>query len=232
MLRVVSTYNPAHWDTYVCRNLESWLENVDAELVVYHEGEQPDMDGIVWRQWEDIPGAVDFIREAESFPAACGQFNGYDYHYDAAKFSRKVFAQLDAAEEHADHLMWLDSDVEVLRPFGEELVESLLMGLPMARYERPGFHTETGVVIWALGQCMRFFEGYRALYENRRVYCIPNGWHDCWALDFVVKQLGMPTANLTKGRGDFTSPHSSLEVVSSSELGAYLRHDKGNRKYA
>lgn len=236
MLRVVSTYNPAHWTTYVERNIRSWMEHVDAELVVYHEGDCPNIDGIVWRQWEDIPGAVDFIEQAKTFPPACGHFgNGYDYHRDAAKFSRKVFAQLDAAEEDGEYLMWLDSDVEVLRDFGTPLIESLMLGMPLARYERPGFHSETGVVIWdqRSPDTEQFFRGYRALYENRRIYCLPDGWHDCWALDFVVSKLGMPTANLTRGSRDFKSAHlAALNVVPDSELGAYLRHDKGNLKHA
>ena len=232
LLRIVSTYNPADWDTYVKRNIESWRKHLDAEIVVYHEDDAPEMVGIEWRQWEDIPGAVEFIGQALEFPPACGRFGArYDYNYDAAKFSRKVFAQLDAAEESGDYLIWLDADVEVHRDIDEPLIQELLGGLAMARYERPGYHTETGVVIYDLRQCWAFFEAWQTLYENRRVYCLPKGWHDCWTLDFVVSQLGMATSNLTRGGRDY-STGQALDVVPDSVLGAYLRHDKGMRKYA
>jgi hypothetical protein len=236
MERIVSTYNPADWGTHVQRNVESWLERTAFEVVLYHEGERPDFrhDRLVWRQWEDIPGAVAFTEEAKSFPPACGRFGRhYDYNYDAAKFSRKVFAQCDAAEEDADLLVWLDSDVFIAEPLFSRVLYDQLLACPMAIYERRGYHTETGVVLWDMKreECAEFFQGYRALFDNRRVYCLARGWHDCWAMDFVIAQLRMPIADLGPG-GDYSSPHANLEVVSRSELGHFLRHDKGMRKYA
>jgi len=237
-LRVVSTYDPANWGAFVQRNIRSWLEHLDAEFVIYHEGAEPPLqrDRIVWRQWEDIPGAQDFMRECEGFPPARGIFGkSYDYNFDAWKFSRKVFAQCDAADEGGELLLWLDSDVEMVRSLSTEKISELLTGLPMATYQRPGYHSETGVVIWDMRQreAQEFFRGYRALYENRRIFCLPSGWHDCWALDYVAEKTGMPVANLTRGGRDFQSPHyQSLHVVPDSELGAYLRHDKGMRKHA
>ena len=238
MLRIVSTYNPANWSAFVQRNIRSWLEflEADAELVIYHEGPEPALqrDRIVWRQWEDIPGAQDFVNECLAFPAAQGLFGrAYDYNYDAAKFSRKVYAQLDAADEGGDLLVWLDSDVEIIRPLETERIREILSGMALATYQRPGYHSETGIVMWDQAQAGEFWHAYRALYDNRRVFCLPNGWHDCWALDYVADKLRIPVANLTRGGRDYTSPHhQSLHVVPDSELGHYLRHDKGQRKYA
>ena len=238
MLRVVSTYDPRNWEPFVERNLQTWLEHIDGELVIYHEDEQPDLKGPIWRQWEDIPGALDFRTQANQFPPAHGMFGqgdgkGYDYNYDAAKFSAKVYAQCDAAEERGDTLLWLDSDVEVKQGFGEDMIRDKLWSQPIGRFERPGFYTETGVVMWDLRQKNDFFHGYRTLYDNRRIYCLQGGWHDCWALDFVIEQLGLATTNLTKGGQDFKSPHSGgKDVIGASELGVYFRHDKGPRKYA
>ena len=117
-IRIVTTHNPAHWSAYVQRNLESVLDYLPYEVVSYYEGEQPPLKHarLVWRDLDNVPGASKFVDEAAEFPPACGQFEQYDYNYDACKFARKVYAQCDAATEEADVLIWLDSDVEVLAP--------------------------------------------------------------------------------------------------------------------
>lgn len=230
--RIVTTFAPQDWGAFVARNIRSWLDLTPFEVVAYHEGEQPDLEHerLVWRRWEDIPGAVGFVEEAKRFPPACGQFgHGYDYNYDAAKFSRKVFAQADASEEEADLLIWFDADVEVLAPLLSATFENLMLGTSLARYERAGYHSETGVVVWDMRspQAEKFFHHYVGLYKSRQIYKMPRGWHDCWALDCIVDAMKMATANLTKGQGQ--GPNA-LHVVPNSELGKYLRHDKGQRK--
>jgi hypothetical protein len=221
---------------FVKRNILSWLEHTPFELCVYHEGKQPGLEHprLVWRQWEDIPGAVEFVEEAAKSKAARGMFgNGYDYNYDAHKFSRKVYAQADAAEEGTEYLLWLDSDVEVLQPMLSTVLEDVMRGMVLGRYERPGYHSETGVVIWDMRAdvCRQFFKHYLGLYQSRRIYTSPRGWHDCWALDLVVDALKMPTANLCEP-GHYTPGSPNLHVMPSSALGRYMRHDKGSRKRA
>ena len=235
-MRIVSTFNPASWDAFVKRNILSWLEHTQCEIVVYHEGDQPPLEHprLIWRQWEDIPGAVAFHDEAKRFPPACGRFDQYDYNYDADKFARKVWAQCDAAQEETDYLVWLDSDVEILRDINTGLIESEINGMPIATYFRPGYHAECGVVIWDMQMpaTIKFFLAYFNLYKSRNIYKLQRGWHDCWALDYVVYALQLPTTNLGKG-GDFTSPHyQMLDVIPGSTMGHYLRHDKGGRKNA
>jgi hypothetical protein len=230
-VRVVSTFNPECWDKFAKRNVLSWLEHTTWELVVYHEGEQPGLQHprLIWRQFEDIPGATDFIREARGFPPACGKFaNGYDYNFDAAKFSAKVYAQCDAAVEAGEYLLWLDSDVEVTQTCLSAVIDKAMHGTAVGRYERPGYHSETGIVCWDLRRdvCDRFFTAYRRLYDTRRIYTLPRGWHDCWALDAIVDSLHMPCVNWTRAQPN------QLAVVPGSELGTYMRHDKGMRKHA
>jgi hypothetical protein len=228
-VRIVTTFNPREWGTFVRHNLESVLDFLPYEVVAYHEGEQPDLEHhrLVWRDLHDVPGADEFIAEAGRFPPARGQFEQYDYNFDAHKFARKVYAQCDAAEERGEILIWLDSDVEATGPLSVGQIENLMLGMPMARYARPQLYTETGIVFWDLRQSEtgQFFRHYRHLYDSRRIYTLAGGWHDCWAMDAVIAALSLPTANLTR-------KHASLEVVSTSELGKVFRHDKGNRKYA
>ena len=232
MERVVTTFNPKSWNGFFKRNLASWVHHLDCEIVVYHEGDQPDLEHprIVWREFEAIPGAQEFVEEALRFAPARGVFrSGYDYNHDAAKFCRKVFVQYDASQEPCDTLVWLDSDVEVLKDLRD--FSSYLNGMPIALYERHGYHSETGVVIWDLEKCRELFDNYMGLYLTRKIYTLARGWHDCWALDAVIAHLRLPTTNLTKPGRTFSGT-ANLHVVSDSVLGPYLRHDKGPTKHA
>jgi hypothetical protein len=230
-VRIVTTFNPKNWGDFVRRNLESMLDFLPYEVVAYHEDEQPELEHprLVWRRFEEIPGAVEFCQEAGKFPPARGDFAGrYDYNFDAFKFARKVYAQCDAAAEAGDVLIWLDADVEVLAPLSVGAIETLLSGMPMAIYARPWLHTETGIVFFDLRHeaTQEFLRHYRHLYESRRVYTLPHGWHDCWAMDAVIEALGLAVVNLNRrGPGQY-------EVVSTSELASIFRHDKGARKHA
>lgn len=229
-VRIVTTFKPSDWATYARHNLQSVLDYLPYEVVCYYESEQPDLEHprLIWRELDDVPGVVEFVEEAYGFGPARGRFGeSYDYNFDAFKFCRKVYAQCDAAEEPADVLIWLDSDVEAMAAWPAGDIETTLNGMPMARFERPDLYTETGIVLWDMRQpvCREFFRHYRHLYDSRRIYTLPGGWHDCWALDAVVRALGMPTTNLTRKR-------YGVEVVSGSELGRIFRHDKGLRKYA
>jgi len=237
-LRIVSTFSPDQWAAFARKNVQTWLEHIDAEFVLYHEGEHPpnlQSPRIMWRCWDEIPCAVEFVEDAINFAPACGRFGTqYDYNYDARRFAHKAYAQIDAAKEPGDLLLWLDADVELTRELSADRLEEMLAGAPMATFQRPGYHSETGVVLWDLRhpKAAEFFRGYERLYDSRRIYCIPRGWHDCWALDYVVEQLRIPCASLTKVTRDYGTPGANLHVVPESELGAYLRHDKGARKYA
>lgn len=236
MIRIVSTFNPEHWDRYVKHNILSWLDNVgNVEIIIYHEKEKPadykELSGVVWRQLEAIPGAADFIEEARRFPPACGRIGDiYNYNYDAHKFCRKVFAQNDAAAETGDLLIWLDSDVEIFKPVPQYAWDNAIGVLPIAAYLRPGFHTESGIVIWNLRkeESFRFFVHYINLYMSRMIYTVPKGWHDCWAMDHVIAQHHIPVTDLCNRPW---TPSLPLDVVGGSDLGQYMRHDKGRRKH-
>lgn len=240
-VRIVTSFNPEHWAAFARRNLESMLSYLPYEVVVYHEYPPDSLadvpapfdatkefthDRLVWRYLWDVPGAREFVDEAAKFPPACGQFDRYDYNFDAHKFARKVYAQCDAAGEPGDILIWLDSDVEVLAPLSVGDIVTLMNGAPMARFARNRYHTETGIVFWDLRDpnVGVFFRHYRYLYDSRRIYTIRGGWHDCWALDAVVDALHMEPTNLTRHP-------ERMEVVSSSELAHVFRHDKGPRKH-
>lgn len=232
-MRIVTTYNPAHWSLYVERNIESWARHIPAEIVVYQEDDRPiDNLKVVRRKLLDVPGLARFQHGIRDFKPAHGKFGAaYDYNFDAWKFSRKVYAQWDAAQEDTDILVWLDSDVFVTDDIPNDLWRVLLDGQAIATYQRPWYHSETGIVLWNQRHSanVAFWRAYRGIYDDGMIFRFSTGWHDCWALDACVENLKTPVSNLTtvdQGHGD------GLEVVSTSILGDYLRHDKGNRKYA
>ena len=230
-IRIVTSHNPDHWGIYARDYLQSMLDFLPYEVVSYHEEDTPpelEHDRLVWRQLWDVPGVRQFVSEASLFKPACGRFGSdYDYNFDAHKFCRKVYAQCDAAQEPCDILIWLDSDVEVLGPLSEGQIETIMNGQPMAIFNRNNMHTETGIVFWDMRQPVTadFFRHYRYLYDSRRIYTIPvGGWHDCFAMDAVIKALAIEPTKLSR------HPERT-QVVESSELGKVMRHDKGLRKY-
>lgn len=233
-MRIVTTYNPAHWGLYVERNIESWARHIPAEIVVYQEEDRPiDNLKVVRRKLIDIPGLAKFQASIRDFKPAHGKFGAaYDYNFDAWKFSRKVYAQCDAATEDTDILIWLDSDVFVERDIPAELWRELLEGQALATYQRPWYHSETGIVIWnnRHPQTRTFFNAYRGIYDDGMIFRFSTGWHDCWALDAVVENCKIGVADLTLVSGE--NAPDGLHVVPSSVLGEYLRHDKGKRKFA
>ena len=230
-VRIVTSHNPDHWSTYARRNLQSMVDFLPHEIVSYHEEVQEpegvDSHRLVWRHLWNVPGVRQFVQEAVGFPPAKGKFNGrYDYNFDVHKFCRKVYAQCDAALEGCDVLIWLDSDVEVLAPLSDGQIENAMNGQPMAIYQRNNMHSECGIVMWDMRHpvCSEFFRHYRHLYDSRRIYTIQGGWHDCWALDAVVRALKIVPTNLSRHP-------ERIEVVSSSDLAFAFRHDKGMTKH-
>jgi hypothetical protein len=233
MLRIVSTFNPTHWEPYVRGNIESWLKYTTADIVLYYEGNKPELvdERVQWRDWSRIPGALSFRTEASCFPPANGRFGQqkYNYNYDAVKFCHKVYAQLDCISDPGSYLIWLDSDVTITQPLMEAVIEKLMDGKAVGTFWRKGYHPETGVVVFNRNHpAMRTMANqYANLYETRNIFRLPRGWHDCWALAAACAVEDTPVA-------DFTNKHTKegvLHVVPESELGKYLTHAKGNRKH-
>ena len=224
-MRIVTTYPPKDWDIYVKRNIESWVDNLDAEIIVYAEDDRGRIPGTETRALGEVSGVKEFLRTIRAFPPAHGQFgNKYDYNFDAWKFCRKVFAQFDAAQGYDGLLVWLDADVECLQPITEERLASMVNTVGL--YQRKDYHSECGIVLFNLPAAQGLMMAYRNLYTSGYIFRYPMGWHDCWALDLAIERLDVKADNL--------SPQLSegLEVVSASVLGPYFRHDKGQRKYA
>ena len=229
-MKIVSTFNPAHWDLYVKRNMQSWLDHTDCEIVCYYEGEQPELEGIEWRRLADVDGLVTFLGSIEHFPKAHGATDsGYNYNFDANKFSRKVFAQCDAFKDNSDYLIWLDSDVRLFKDVTLTDIKTWMGDGDIALFQRPGYHSESGIVFWKNNsKTDSFFKLYQSLYETGEILKHPQGWHDCWAMDSVIMNTDIKASNLTPMR---VWELGNLHVVPHSVVKKHMEHNKGNRKY-
>lgn len=227
-MRTVTTYPPKHWEMYVRHNLSTMDRLIDGELLVYQEADWQGASsaGLEFRPLADVDGLVRFLDRCEGFPPARGIFGlKYDYRFDAWKFCRKVFAMQHASQGRKGLMLWMDADCEVLKPFGEAECREWMDGKPIALFQRPGYHSETGFVLFDLDQrsVHGILMGMVAAYVNDVVFTL-SGWTDSYVIDEVLRVMEVPVTNLTP------SSATGLDVMAQSPLAAFYRHDKGARK--
>lgn len=151
--------------------------------------------------------------------------SGYNFRFDAYKFSKKVFAiELVAGLVKTGRLMWLDADTLTHAPVPSELPAHLLpSSYALSCLSRVGYHSECGFVGYNLDhtQTSRFIKEFSKLYTSGAVYNLAE-WHDSWVFDWLRNKTLTPTYNI---------PHKSKgHPFINSELGKYLDHLKGSRK--
>lgn len=166
----------------------------------------------------------------------------------AAKFSRKAYAQIYALENlDCDYLHYLDADLfthkKISLPFLDTLIdeEYLLACLPRwwQRNEPPenaltnnslhiGF-TETGYIIWNKKHFLfnEWLAKYKECYDFDKIFEF-KAWHDCIAFDYATLScLGNSRAQIKDLSNGVL--HSHPLVV--GPLGKYFDHMKGARKF-
>ncbi len=237
-MRIVTTYPPKDWDIYVKRNLKSWVEYADAEIVAYNEDviSHP-VEGVREEALFSIPELSSFLDSIEYFAPAHGLFkhaNGeqlYDYNFNASKWCRKVFVQANSTDYNGI-VVWLDADVLMTDYFDEGMALELLGGKPIAYYDRENFHPEAGIVIYDMrsARAHAFVDKLKWLYISGFIFRNPHGWHDCWAMWMLLQDQVMKDCTTNLGEG-WDVQTDGLEVMDHGPTAAYLRHDKGNKKY-
>ena len=162
---------------------------------------------------------------------------GYDYRQDLVRFAHKVFAlkvALKAAADH-DYLMWLDGDIETIKPIDEDFLAKICPadkdGALLSRVESAP-HPECGFMSFNLRRKGRdFLERYVRFYEDDNVLKLSE-LHDSHAFMAMlvahVQHADSVWEDLApKGIG----PHG-LDAFEASILTDYFVHKKGNRKFA
>lgn len=230
-MKVVTTYNPKTWEIFARHNIETMVKHIDAEIIVYQEDNQ-EIDGVIIKNLFDINDIKEVLMTAKGFQPARGMFGNndnksYNYNYDIWKFCRKVFSICDAAKSGGDYLIWIDADVEIYRDIDSIFIKRLLNNNALALFQREKMHSECGFVAFDLKHeaTPYLLDRFLDLYTSGKIFQIPMGWHDCWALDACINGMKIPVSNLSPVMTD------SIDVINNSILSPYLRHDKGNRKF-
>lgn len=226
-MRFVTSFGQSGYKLYGKRFLETYVEHVGKPIDVYIEGEAPDFKHnlVTFRDLLKVEGLIDFLKLA-SFPAAQGHLWGddaYNYRFDCFKFSRKCFAQIDAASRNPGLLYWIDADVEFtdkfIPPSGFEF---------MVYLGRPEWHSCASFIGWNLKHpgAGEWFRRYWLLHVTGTIFCLPE-WHDSYLVDWMRQQSGLPAVNLAEGIEGLTGPANVFDAVFAS-----ARHKKGALKYA
>ena len=239
MLTVCTGWSPAGWLEYGQRFWQTfdrhWPANV--RLLVYGE-EQRALKSLRGRTVSMLPlssieGCSDFLRRWKDRPVAHGRevlptwkascrMAGYNFRFDAWKFSRQGFIPLAAAEAcNTEFLAWLDGDVVTLRDVPPGLVEVMAPGKAVAYLGRAPKHSEIGFQLYRLPQAVRMLRRFRDLYANDEIFRYPE-WHSAYAFDLARKETNTPGQDLTPG--------GSGNVWEQSFLRGWTVHLKGKRK--
>jgi hypothetical protein len=237
----VTSFSQTIYDRYGWKLLESAKKYWPYSLVIYQEGDkalkapkiQPSYRDFEFRNLFEIPGIVPFLQNIQHIPLAHGKTgNGYNYNFDAWKFSRKAFCQWDAFLSHPDaKVFWLDADIR----FKSEVPESFLIDLfedePLAFLGREGFYTETGFLGFNGNKAEPFIEKYRECYQKGILFTLPR-WHDCQAFDWARKALDIREKNLSPFFVNDPKGNTleALNVFSKSVLAEFMTHEKGPQK--
>lgn len=226
----VTTFSQSIYDRYGWKLLESAAKYWPGKLIAYVEAREPTIraDNIEYRKLFDIPGIVPFLQHIQNIPLALGKTpKGYNYNYDAWKFSRKAFCQWQTCFEYpAKKVFWLDADIEMRKDIPESTLVDWFHGKPYVYLGRNGFYTETGFLGFDSAQCQALMEKYRDCYQRGILFTLPR-WHDCEAFDWARGELGIEGHNLSPFYED---DPEELDVFPRTELAEYLLHDKGPTK--
>jgi len=158
--------------------------------------------------------------------------NPKDIHHGVLKWSWKVFAAYKAAQEmNAGWLVWVDADVEFLRPPTRLFLDMVcpddadvtFLGRPWA------YASETGFVGYHLDRTLT-----RVLLDNMR-HCYVDGefrkleeWGDAGVFDYFRGQLQL--AGLVENDIASHCQGPELHVWPRTILRPFLRHNKGPRR--
>lgn len=237
-IRVCSLMWGTAWERYGKMFAESfarhWPEAV--ELVVATDRGLPLPRG---RQiaLNDVPGYPEFVarygddRKAQGFDSGHHRVDarGYSWRHDALKWAPQGLAPRAGVThlKDGDIFVWLDADVETLKPVPEDWIEGLLDGHDVACLQRPGTHSEIG--FWAMRmkpETRNVIWAFALPYASGRVFEMRE-FHSAYVWDrALATEPGLKVRNLTppncRPRKGHVWPHTPLAE--------FTAHHKGNLK--
>lgn len=226
----ITSFSKSGYDLYGKKFLESFVEYWPCKVIVYYE-DLPDFvhEKVEYKNLLNIPDLVTFLTLIQDRPICKGQFaEGYNYNFDIWKFCRKSFAQFDALKDNKGKVIWLDADIITHKPITEEWIDEIFGDAGLVHLGREGFYCESGFVGFDADSAgfEEFLSKYVDCYRRGIIFTL-KGWHDCYAVDWAIKQSGIKTNNLSS----WWTPDQDLHVFSHSVLSEFMVHNKGRRKY-
>tara|TARA_E500000318_G_C3566014_1_gene215668 strand:+ start:390 stop:1751 length:1362 start_codon:yes stop_codon:yes gene_type:complete len=231
---VITTFNGKGLEQYGRDAIRSfvacWPETIN--LVVYSEGftlkDSPRVQCLDLNA--AAPRLVTFKNHYGKQPMANGHTTeGYNYNFDAVRFSHKMFAMFAAASTlETDYLVWLDGDVITHQPVPDTLISELMDGYFAAYLGRKGMHSETGFLGFDMRhpEASAFFETMERIYLSGELFKL-NAWHDCEVFD--VARTVFEAQGKIKTH-DLSADLSTLDPFSECRLSAFMNHGKGQPK--
>lgn len=217
-MKAVTTFSPQGYIEYGERFLQSYVKHVPFSVLAYVEEPPPFKHSKVeYRDIYDIPDLIHFLEDAKRRQLSQPK----NYLYDAAKFSHKVFSQLDAFKAEKGEVFWFDADVVLFEDVSQWELRGYLKDVCLAYLGRDTY-TETGFIGFDTRHkdFPMFKHHYEDMYKKRKIFQLDH-WTDCHAFDEARR--GISGRDLTNGTG-------MNHVWCESPLAKFSDHCKGKRK--
>lgn len=234
-IELITSFSGKGLETYVPQFLESFKKwPSDVYLTAYYHDLSPfqllpTIPNVEFRSLHDIPAH-------EEFYATYGNVNGidgqhYNYRFDAAKFTHKVFAIADAIERRMESsedypIIWLDADTVTLenpQPLLATLNRDTFHWLDRTTmpYAETSFLFIPDTARWYIT-----FMGLRQIFTSGE-FLNHKEYHDGWILTRLMKAI--PSSNFIV-KNLTPEDYRGIDAFDNSILGRYMKHYKGNQK--
>lgn len=233
-IKVCTSFSGNQYLDFGQKFIESFLEHNDVPLIVFYEDEQIDFpEGPKWERLRSVSQSefmADFGNLAASHGIVGKKNDKYvtDYRLTCTRFAKKVFA-VTAYHKDCDWWVWIDADVECIKPFDEKFWKAVCPESGLISYlgRKDWDHSECGFVAYRVGHPVprAFLKILRSIYVDGRVFTLPQ-WHDSFVFDRVMDSFPAWVPffhNISEG---VPGNHVWPETI----LGEYMVHNKGLRK--
>ena len=227
--------------------LQNWPQEV--ELHVYAQDctvEEHATNLFVYDLHKKIPPLVAFKQRYCHDPRATGRNPlgppdrkgkqpGIGFRWDAVRFSHKVYAQCDLAQnQDIDVMIWMDADMVCHSPISHNILDREIPGhVGVAFLGRARKFTETG--LWAINLrrpgSREFMERMQRAYDDAEHGVLSMAeYHDCWVFDRTREWMTANYPNWIQLDWNQGSIQGEGHPLINTVWGEYLDHLKGRRK--
>ncbi len=256
-ITVVTTFHPEGMTTYGQKFLDSFACHVDKriKLIVYAENCKPTnpdptriiiLDAVdalpklnVFKErWRDDPKANGIPPDAIKARRPRDWHKEFKWH--AIRFANKVYAVVDACSRSKDWCVWMDADSIIHSTWSYEDFANLLPDNKYITYVGRGKGSQTWPECGFYGLnlnhpvCHSFLEDFEQMYEDadNGIFTLEE-WHDSYVFGELLKKYkDFPSHDYSANiYNDTAKTGGGGHPLINSELGRWMDHMKGDRKF-